>query len=88
MPVELGNNGRRHTVYALPSVSAHRPGDGGTTIPVALRTESTIRQKPARPQLMAETELLYHILVADGIVSLEVVEQATPLADQHEKAAA
>jgi hypothetical protein len=37
---------------------------------------------------MAETELLYHILVAAGIVSLEVVEQATPLADQHEKAAA
>ncbi len=39
-------------------------------------------------QLLAETELLDHVLVAIGIVGLQVVQQAPPLADQHEKAAA
>jgi hypothetical protein len=41
-----------------------------------------------RPQLLAETEFMDHSLIAIGIVSLEIVEQATPLADQHEKTAA
>ncbi len=44
--------------------------------------------KRIRPQLLAETEFLDHRLIALGIVSLEIVEQATPLADQHEKTAA
>jgi hypothetical protein len=39
-------------------------------------------------QLLADTEFGNDGLVALGIVFLEVVEQATPLADQHEKAAA
>jgi hypothetical protein len=45
-------------------------------------------KKIGQRQLVAETEFLDHSLVATGIVSLEVVEQATPLADQHEKTAA
>ena len=38
--------------------------------------------------LLADAELSNDGLIALGIVSLEVVEQATPLADQHEQAAA
>ena len=38
--------------------------------------------------LLAEAEPLHHAFIAVGIVCLEVVEQATPLADQHEKTAA
>ena len=38
--------------------------------------------------LLADAELGNDGLVALGIVFLEVVEQATPLADEHEKAAA
>src|SRR6202162_3353142 len=38
--------------------------------------------------LFADAELPNDRLIALGIVSLEVVEQATPLADQHEQAAA
>ena len=38
--------------------------------------------------LLAEAESLNDGFVALGIVFFEVVEQATPLADQHEKAAA
>src|SRR5215467_5297140 len=38
--------------------------------------------------LLADAELADHSLIPLGIVFLEVVEQATPLADQHEKAAA
>src|ERR1022692_3095693 len=40
------------------------------------------------PRLLADAEFPNDRLVALGIVSLEVVEQATPLADQHEQAAA
>ena len=39
-------------------------------------------------QLLADAEFGNHSLVALGIVFLEVVEQATALADQHEKSAA
>jgi len=38
--------------------------------------------------LLADAEFAYDAFVALGIVFLEVVEQATALADQHEKAAA
>jgi len=38
--------------------------------------------------LLAEAESLNNRLVALGVVFFEVVEQATPLADQHEKTAA
>ena len=38
--------------------------------------------------LLADAEFPNHRLIALGIVSLKVVEQATPLADQHEQAAA
>jgi len=40
------------------------------------------------PDLLTDAELSDDGLVALGIVFLEVVEQATPLADQHEKSAA
>jgi hypothetical protein len=39
-------------------------------------------------QLLADAEFLNDVFVTLGVVLLEVVEQATPLADQHEKAAA
>ena len=42
----------------------------------------------ARRNLLAQAELLDNRLVTLGIVFLEVVEQATTLADQHEKTAA
>jgi len=38
--------------------------------------------------LLADAELSDDTLVALGIVFLEIVQQTTPLADQHEKAAA
>ena len=40
------------------------------------------------PSLLADAEFTNDGLVALGIVFLQIVEQATPLADQHEKAAA
>jgi hypothetical protein len=45
-------------------------------------------QKQIRAPLFAETEFLDHSLITIGIVGFEIVEQATPLADQHEKTAA
>ena len=45
------------------------------------------RRDPGAP-LLADAEFRDDALVALGIVFLEVVEQATALADQHEKAAA
>jgi len=47
-----------------------------------------LRERMGHPNLLADAELTDHGLIALGIVFLEVVEQATPLADQHEKAAA
>jgi hypothetical protein len=38
--------------------------------------------------LLAQAELGYYILIAFGIVGFQIVQQTTPLADQHEKAAA
>jgi hypothetical protein len=46
------------------------------------------RTHPNFPGLLADAELSNDRLIALGIVSFEVVEQATPLADQHEQAAA
>jgi len=43
---------------------------------------------PRAKQLLADAEFRDDGLVALGIVFLKVVEQATPLADQHEKTAA
>ena len=42
----------------------------------------------ARATLLADAELLDDAFVAIGIVLLQVVEQATALADEHEQAAA
>jgi hypothetical protein len=52
------------------------------------RRRSQIRYGNNFPELLADAELPNDRLIALGIVSLEVVEQATPLADQHEQAAA
>jgi hypothetical protein len=38
-------------------------------------------------RLFADAELLDDVFVPFGVVFLEVIKQATPLADQHEKAA-
>src|SRR5262249_16019270 len=43
---------------------------------------------PGQVELLADAELTDHAFVTLGVVFLKVVEQATPLADQHEKAAA
>jgi hypothetical protein len=40
------------------------------------------------PDLLADAELADHGFIALGIVSLQIVQQATPLADQHKQAAA
>jgi hypothetical protein len=49
----------------------------------------TMRQAEAPDKwLLADAEFADDTLIALGIVFLEVVEQATPLADQHEKPAA
>jgi hypothetical protein len=42
-------------------------------------------QELASTQLLADAKLLDDGFVSLGVVFLEVVEQATPLADQHEK---
>ncbi len=65
----------------------------GRTIPLAFGKklwtfDTTKFQQRVRPQLLAETEFLDHSLIAIGIVGFEIVEQATPLTDQHEKTAA
>jgi hypothetical protein len=50
------------------------------------RTAETLRPPPQK--LLADAEFPNDSFVALGIVSLEVIEQATPLADQHKQAAA
>jgi hypothetical protein len=52
-----------------------------------LRKRVGILIPPGR-QLLADAEFRNDSFVALGIVFLQVVEQATPLADQHEQAAA
>jgi hypothetical protein len=44
--------------------------------------------RPPAQKLLADAEFPNDSFVALGIVSLEVIEQATPLADQHKQAAA
>jgi len=61
-------------------------GRQNNSVGIAIRY--TKSRNGSAPQLLAETELLDHSLVAIGIVGFEIVEQATPLADQHEKTAA
>ena len=60
--------------------------DGSQGTVETLKRWSTLETLP--PDLLADAEFGNDGLVALGIVFLEVVEQATPLADQHEKAAA
>jgi hypothetical protein len=55
---------------------------------VPRRATSTMGAGRRASDLLADTEFRNNGFVALGIVFLEVVEQATPLADQHEKAAA
>src|SRR5262249_45543284 len=59
----------------------------GRATPTWLRRTNHSKKRFSR-QLFAETEFLNNGLIAVGIVCLEVVQQATPLADQHEKTAA
>jgi hypothetical protein len=80
-------------LFSLPSSNNHRGqalglSQDGRTIPLIWAVGYTKLQKRVRPQLLAEAEFLNHSLIAIGIVGFEIVEQATPLADQHEKTAA
>ena len=61
-------------------------GRQNNSVGIAIRY--TKSRNGSAPQLFAETEFLDHSLIAIGIVGFEIVEQATPLADQHEKTAA
>jgi hypothetical protein len=56
----------------------------------SLNTPRASQKPPSKSNglLLAEAESLNNRLVALGVVFFEVVEQATPLADQHEKTAA
>src|SRR5437868_14080436 len=63
--------------------SGCRTRQGDSSIP-----ERTAGAGTKRRQLLAKAYLLNDGLVALGIVLLEVIQQATPLADQHEKTAA
>jgi hypothetical protein len=57
-----------------------------TSVSQKQRTAETLR--PPAQKLLADAEFPNDSFVALGIVSLEVIEQATPLADQHKQAAA
>ena len=68
-----------------PTVSEGRRRHG---VPMTLRLQKSPTRLWRGKTLLAEAQPLHHVLVAIGIVSLEVVQQASPLADQHEKTAA
>ena len=72
--------GRKHTSIGLFLLNWRRP-NGGWAIPMILR--QGLHGPAARRLLLAQSEPLHDVLVAIGIVFLEVIEQATPLADQH-----
>jgi hypothetical protein len=61
---------------------------GGFNVSRSLKPWNFATLKPCSSGLLADAEFGNDGLVALGIVFLQVVEQATPLADQHEKAAA
>ena len=66
----------------------HEHDDPDQNAGTAARQGKTRNRTTAVPvALLADSELLNHSLVALGVVLFEVVEQATPLADHHEKAA-
>ena len=71
-------NNQRITTHNLMPPDTQRPG------PESVGTKSP----KEKASLLAEAESLNNRFVALGIVFFEVVEQATPLADQHEKTAA
>ncbi len=54
----------------------------------SLRKRVGVLTPPRAKRLLADAEFRNDRLIALGIVFLQIVEQATPLADQHEKAAA
>ncbi len=60
----------------------------GLPLPSPLLAKDARNRAPRFSYLLADAEFSNDRFVALGIVSLEVVEQATPLADQHEQAAA
>jgi hypothetical protein len=70
------------------------PDENGTPLPqsaehTTARSRKHRNKQPNRKSLLfAEAESLNNRFVALGIVFFEVVEQASPLADQHEKATA
>ena len=63
-------------------------GWGRRDVPMTLRLQKSPTRIWRGKTLLAEAQPLHHVFVAIRIVSLEVVQQASPLADQHEKTAA
>ncbi len=60
----------------------------GRMIPMVVRRIHPEPETAFAGNLLAQAQLIDNRFVTFGIVSLEVVEQATTLADQHEKTAA
>ena len=76
----VGKKGRNTHGISLPHGPSHgRQNDSRNQFAMEVWTPNS-----AYP-LLAETELMDHVLVAIGIVGFEVVEQAATLADQHQQ---
>src|SRR6266850_52067 len=61
---------------------------GQRPLPTLRRRRGSAQTSVLARLLLTDAEFLNNVFVSLGVVLLEVVEQATPLADQHEKAAA
>ena len=77
--------GRKRTVCGFPV--GLKPSSRRLTV-FRFQSEILSAEELIGLKLLAKAELLHDGLVAVGIVRLEVVEQATPLAHQHKKTAA
>src|SRR5215469_17256658 len=74
--------GNRKFQRFLEIVQRHTPWDEGEG------TSDTLRRRGLQhAKLLADAEFLDDALVTLGIVLLQIVQQATPLADQHKQAA-
>jgi hypothetical protein len=90
-----GGSGIRFTITHAGIAQRYRLQEDGFS-EICFGTESHFSRKPEEvdhsncvgTRLFADAELPNDGFIALGIVSLEVVEQATPLADQHKQAAA
>ena len=81
MPIELPQwPGIAKFQRFLEIVQRHAPGDEGEA------TSDTLRRRGLQhAKLLADAEFLDDALVTLGIVLLQIIKQATPLADKHEQ---